>query len=298
MHSLKDYLPNTTELNYKKPHLSFEKQIEKLKCKNLIIKDERYAMQTLQKINYYRLSAYFLPFYDKNDVFKPNVCFEDIINLYEFDASLRGIFFKYLQIIEIYLRTQIAYYHSEKFGAFGYLKKENFNCENDEFDYLHEKINDEKNKSKEIFIKHFEKKYKTSDLPIWAVVEILSFGNLSRFYKILQKDEQEKCISGFDINRVVFDNWLHALSSIRNICAHHSRLWNKTLGISFKVPRKDKILNLEKCKSNKIFFAIYVIKYILLCIDDKDKDFECDIKNLFLRYKTIDKKSMGYLQNY
>ena len=110
---------------YEKTHLSFELQLEKLKSKGLIIHNDSYAIKKLSHINYYRLSAYYIPFqYPKDsdipDKFYDNAEFRHIISLYDFDAKLRRLVFGALEIIEVHIRTQIAYYHTQIYDAFVY----------------------------------------------------------------------------------------------------------------------------------------------------------------------------------
>lgn len=321
---------------YKKEHKTFEQQLKLLKQRDLIISNEQYAFTKLQHINYYRLSAYFLPFkYHKNyfiktqltkfswsinpiiiklnsfqfhyyiffikpNNFLPNTTFEDIIKLYYFDTELRKIIFQAIEVIEIYLRTQIAYYHSKSYDAFGYLDistlRENMQKE---FDELHQDILKEKERSKEVFIKHFRDKYKTNDLPIWTVVEIISFGSLSKLFMILQEKEQNEVISCMGgINKVVFFKWFKALSSVRNACAHHSRLWNKTLGVSFEVPNNNQAFKELSNSKNKIFFALSVIEYILTRIGEDEIEFKTKIKVLLKKYQQINLEKMGFIENW
>ncbi|MEA2028374.1 MAG: Abi family protein, partial [Campylobacterota bacterium] len=160
MNNLKEQLQplKNNENQYTKKHNSFEEQLSKLKSRNLIITNEEYTLSKLQHINYYRLSAYFLPYqYRKDstqkDQFLPDTSFEDIVKLYYFDSKLRTIIFEAIEVIEIYLRTQIAYHHSLKFGAFGYLYIATLRSKHQEiFDELHHDILQEKERSKEVFI--------------------------------------------------------------------------------------------------------------------------------------------------
>ncbi len=290
---------------YTKEHKTFEEQLELLKQRDLIISNEPYALNKLKHINYYRLSAYFLPLQYKKDSpnknkFFPNTSFENIIKLYYFDTELRKIIFEAIESIEIFLRTQIAYFHAQCYGAFGYLDittlRENYQTE---FDELHKDIIEEKTRSKEVFIKHFRDKYHTTDLPIWTVVEIISFGSLSKLFMLLKESEQNEVISCMgDINKVVFFKWFKALSSVRNACAHHSRLWNKTLGVSFEVPRKNKLFEKLENSHNKIFFALSVIEYILARIGEDEIGFKNKIKQLLQKYPNIDKQAMGFIENW
>jgi len=293
------------ENTYQKEHKTFEEQLELLKKRDLIISNPQYALTKLQHINYYRLSAYFLPFqYSKNsenkNKFLPNTTFEDIVKLYYFDTELRKIIFEAIEVIEVYLRTQISYYHSQSYDAFGYLDIKNLReNKQTEFYELHQDILKEKERSKEVFIRHFKNKYNTSDLPIWTVVEIISFGSLSKLFMLLQEDEQNEVISSMgNINKVVFFKWFKALSSVRNACAHHSRLWNKILGVSFEVPRKNKAFEDLTNSKNKIFFALSVIEYILTCIDEDEIEFKAKIKSLLKKYSQVDIQKMGFIENW
>ncbi|MEA1892688.1 MAG: Abi family protein [Campylobacterota bacterium] len=293
------------ENTYQKKHKTFEQQLELLKQRGLAISNYQYALTKLQHINYYRLSAYFLPFqFPKNsehkNKFLPDTTFEDIIKLYYFDTELRKIIFEAIEVIEIYLRTQISYYHSKSYDAFGYLDISHLRANKQkEFDELHQDILKEKNRSKEMFIRHFKNKYKTTDLPIWTVVEIISFGSLSKLFMILQETEQNEviaCMGG--INKVVFFKWFKALSSVRNTCAHHSRLWNKTLGVGFEVPRNNEKFENLRSSNNKIFFALSVIEYILTCISEDEIEFKTKIKSLLRKYPQINIGKMGFTENW
>ena len=293
------------ENSYQKKHKTFSEQIEILKKRKLNIPNESYAFSKLQHINYYRLSGYFLPLQyptksDNKNIFLPDTTFEDVVSLYYFDSGLRKIVFEAIESIEIYFRTQIAYFHSLEYDAFGYLELKNFR-ENkiEKFDELQADILKEKTRSKEFFIKHFKKKYNSIDLPVWSVVEIISFGTLSKFYMILKEQQQNEVIQNIQgINKLVFYKWFHALSSVRNICAHHSRLWNRTLGVSFEVPKRFESFERIKESKNKIFFALSVIEYILTCIGEDEIEFKSKIKNLIAKYPKVNLESMGFIENW
>ncbi|WP_419771146.1 MAG: Abi family protein [Candidatus Marinarcus sp.] len=290
---------------YQKKHKTFEEQLQILKERKLKITNDDFVLTKLKHINYYRMSAYFLPFqYPKNSINKNqflfNTTFEDILSLYYFDCELRKIVFEAIESIEIYFRTQIAYFHSQSYDAFGYLELKNFR-ENkiEKFDELQADILKEKSRSKEFFIKHFKEKYNSYDLPVWSVVEIISFGTLSKFYMILKEKEQNEVIQKIKgINKLVFYKWFHALSSVRNICAHHSRLWNRTLGVSFEIPKGfDSFEKMEKSK-NKLFFSLSVIEYLLTCIGEDEVEFKMKLKNLLQKYPNIKIEQMGFINNW
>ena len=135
-------------------------------------------------------------------------------------------------------------------------------------------------------------------------MEVISFGTLSKIYSILKTEEQKNVIHKIKgINNTVFKNWLHSLSVVRNICAHHSRLWNKTLGVKFEVPNK--IESFKKIKdengkylNDKLFFTLSIIEYLSSCIGEDEIDFKEKIKQLLQKYPHIDKKAMGFVEGW
>lgn len=305
---------------YDKPHLDFSAQLEKLKQNGLQIHNDAFATKKLSHINYYRLSAYFLPFQypknsDKCDRFFEGVTFTDIINLYDFDAALRKMVFGALERVEVYARTQIAYHHAQAYGPFGYLHIENFQCDEAEFEILVADIKEESRRSDEEFVAHFKDKYNTTDLPLWNVVEVLSFGTVSRFFACLKTDEQKKIADTIGVHPKVLHNWLHAFTILRNICAHHSRLWNKQLRIRFTVPKKHplfepikSITKVQKKNSGSlkeivydnnasVFFALSVLKYIFDEIGE-EVAFVREVKGLLASYPKVDLVAMGFVPHW
>ena len=286
---------------YTKSPKTFEEQLQHLKEKNLIITNEAYTLKKLSHINYYRLSAYFLPLQHPKSskldgIFLDNVRFEDVLELYFFDVELRKTVFKAIESIEVYFRTQIAYHHSLTYGAFGYLDPENFKTSPEFFDKVMVSIREETSRSSETFIAHFKEKYNTTDLPVWAMVEVVSMSTLSKIYAMLKTTEQQAVTYALNgVSKDLFHNWFHALTVMRNICAHHSRLWNKTLGVSFEKPRK--IKEFHSLQGDKVFFALSVIAYILDAIGE-EADFQSDIKTLIATHPKINIKSMGFVNGW
>ena len=291
-------------MNYSKPFKEISELLEILKNRRLIINDYQFATDFLHNVNYYRLSAYYIPFYESPNLFKDNVRFEDICNLYEFDKELRGVIFKYLEQIEIILRTKITHNHARKYGAFGYRNDENSlnksykirnNSTKTVYDEFMEKVEQETNRSNEVFIKHIKEKYKTNHLPIWALSEILSFGTLTKLYTILPKILKKEIANSFheNLDIKVLDNWLLGLTVVRNTCAHHARMWNRNFTISFKYPKQITNFLDSLVSTNQIFFALSVM--LVLLKDNKLKD---ELASLFKKYPNVDKRKMGFTDNW
>ncbi len=290
-------------MNYTKPYTTTDEQLLLLKSKKLIINDETYACLKLKYIGYYRLSAYFEPLLYKKDsnqknTFLPNTSFEDIIALYNFDTKLRRVIFEAIESLEVYFRSQIANVHAAQYGAFAYLNKKNLKCNDSFFNTLQNSIEKETQRSQESFVKHFKRKYNSSDLPIWVVVEVISMSTLSKMYASLKTSEQLQVVAPFlGINKDVLFNWLHALTVVRNKCAHHARVWNTTLGVRFEVPKKKDIFQNIASSNAKIFFALNVILFMLESIGE-DLVFKKKVKELLDSYPQINLEAMGFISKW
>lgn len=280
---------------YCKPHLSYQNQIDLLKSRGLIIHDESYAITKLKHISYFRLSAYFLPFQSTKDTFNHGTTFEQIIDLYHFDKELRLLTFGAIEKIEIFLRTSIAYNLSKHTNAFGYTKEENFCARDGDFAWLKDDIVKETGRSKETFIKHFRDNYTDTDLPIWMVVEIISFGTLSKLYSMLCPKIEKEILDGIGLPSFVFKNWLHVFSYVRNLSAHHSRLWNRRFVIKAKIPKHKK--EFTGIANDKYYTFAVMTHYVLRAINDTF-DMKSELLVLFTKYPNIDFGQMGFVDGW
>lgn len=138
------------------------------------------------------------------------------------------------------------------------------------FDILMKDIEGETNRSNEDFIKHYTSKYQNPSMPpVWMTLEVLSLGTLSKIYQLLKKSPLKKQIAeqfGLKDDRVLA-NWLHAISVWRNLCAHHSRVWNRRSIINIQMPTQTTFPFLDKptldsLRTNKVFTVLCCIKYI------------------------------------
>jgi len=255
---------------YSKFPLSISKQLEKLLSKGLIIEDQSFAKKKLKSVNYYRLSAYFSPFYElKTKKFKNATTFKDVSNLYDFDEDLRLTIFGCVQKIEIAIRSRIINSYSNNFNAHWFLNKKRYKKFESYINFQKSALTIiEQNQKKEKFIEHYISKYNEPIIPVnWMVIEMLTLGQLSRLYKSLNDDRIKKGIADdFGITELVLESWLHNLNYIRNICAHHYRLWNRDLGITPKFPRRVKypfLVQKRGFSHEKIYLTLSVIIYLL-----------------------------------
>ena len=107
--------------------MTIDEQVENLKSIGLIVEDEEYAKRILNDISYFRLiKAYSLNLKPKNGNYVDKVTFEQLVELYLFNANFRQIIFPEIEKIEINVRCRIANYFAEQYGVLGYLEADNF----------------------------------------------------------------------------------------------------------------------------------------------------------------------------
>lgn len=280
-------------MKYTKPPLTFEKQVKLLIKRGLSITNHQKAEDILKDINYYHLSAYFLPFQNNKDRFLPGTTLEQIMCIYEFDRKLRLLFMSAIEFIEISMRTKISYFIAHRYGPFAYSEPKIFQKHFKHNKWM-DKLSENLKHSREVFVKHFKMKYiKEKHLPIWIMIEIIALGQLSQLYNGLQKkDKQSISHKEYGVSAQVLTSWLHSLTYIRNMCAHHNRLWNRILAITPKLAK-----NMPSVKENKIFKILLLFKYMML---DKGKweYFLKDLNCVITQHPNIRVKNMGFLDNW
>lgn len=285
---------------YKKPAISFKEQLERLKERGLIIEDDNRTLHYLSNINYYRLSAYWYPFIQdkEKEIFKTDSYFQNVLDIYNFDRELRLIFYDAIERIEISIRTQFTYKLSHRYNPFWI---ENPNIYNDENRYLQDlgKVKEEIKRSEELFLHRFKEKYLNEIPPSWIATEVISFGLLSSFFKNLKdKNIKEQIADFYLLTCPVFESWLHNLIYVRNICAHHSRLWNREFRIKPLLPhKKHKIFSINNFSNIRVYIAVCIVLYFLSIINPTSH-FKKKLFELIDRYPSVDLAPMGFPVNW
>lgn len=274
-------------MKYTKPAISFIDQLEKLKLRGLIVKDEAKALNQLSNLSFYRLRAYTFPYQDNKDPNHPfikNVSFDEIIQLYNFDSQLRSLVFAAIEKIEIALRTQIIYQWAMKRGSHWQYDESLFK-DIPKFKKHIKGVDKEINRSNETFIKHYKNTYTIpKEPPCWMGLEVASFGSLSLLYKNLKNcTEKKKVAKHFGLpNSHILENWMHNFSHVRNICAHHGRLWNRRITVPLKLPKKpiNAFLLNKRLYPYKLYPSLSAMLYILNIIN-KNTLIKSDLISLF-----------------
>ena len=273
---------------YTKPPLTYYQQVELLKNRGLIVADHAVAERFLKQVSYYRFSAYCLYFEVTRHQFKLNVTFDQIARLYEFDRRLRFLIDEALEIIEIIVRSITSHEMAQKYGPFFHEQSSNFYEKFDHETWI-TKVHDEANRSREIFIAHYKSKYDGfPKLPIWVAVEIMSFGSMSILINNLKKADQEILAKQFGLHTTLLMSWLHTFAYVRNICAHHARLWDRKLSIAIRAPKDVRWENVNTARMGAVLLAINQFLYKLPVDQLIIEDWRREIEELFQKEMEIE----------
>ena len=254
---------------YPKPWKSYQEQLDQLIERGMIVTDNARALDYLERIGYYRLSGYWFAFRERTELccpldphsgkkpkkvrqdrlplddFRPGTTFQNAVDLYVFDKKLRLLVLDALERIEIALRVDISH-GLGKHHKFAYLQPdlfhESFSSKLDGQTGLtkhHGWLSKHAtliNRSKEDFIRHNKDKYGLP-LAVWVACEVWDFGTLSTLFDGMTEADQDAISSQYNIsNGRIFASWLRSLNYLRNVCAHHSRLWNRNIVDQPKLP--------------------------------------------------------------
>lgn len=229
---------------FDKPSLAPDEHIGKLKDRGLNIPDESRARRYLANISYFRLSAYTRPLYVPNETphrFLHGTSFDDVLMLYVFDRELRLLLLDAIERLEVALRAQLTNTLAERYGSHGYLNPAIFDTRYNHA-WIIDKLKEEAQaRDVEVFLAHYREKYTAAPLqpPIWMAMELLTFKAVSNLFANLRDETDTKRISQhFGWHHTVLKSWFRSLSDLRNLCAHHMRVWNREFGSRPVMPKK------------------------------------------------------------
>jgi len=288
-------------MDLKKP-LSFDEQITHLKEHGMLISNEASARSLLCQTNYYRLSGYSYQFRREDDPEKyiPGTSFETVAKLYSFDEEMRDVLKIYIEIAEVYYRTQIAHGfvmakcidppHDQHYLETNYYNKDGFNK-------IIQDIEKQKVYYKDsLVVKHHQNKY-GGRLPLWVMVEMISFSNLSKLYNCMYITEQDAIAGSIGTGKETLKNHLHCLSVLRNRCAHAGRLYNTTWKPSAKY--SSKFLRAHPEFKNDTFFAYVGVLVKRLPASAQRSALVSRICSLLETYKdAVDLQLIGFPEDY
>ena len=280
--------------NYPKQVLTIDQQVQSYIDAGMDIPSIDDAKKAMLEIGYYRLRGYCFQCYDNTSKkYAPGTNFQDVLNLYHFDMNLSYLLFGFLTSIEVALRVRLVQALLIRGDALAYMDPAAFEDKELYWQNL-STISSEIHRSKDVFIKHNFDNHE-GEIPIWAAVEVMSFGTLSKTIKNLKSGanspyaylaQNYRYTSQQNGNSVVptikmFSSWTQSAVVLRNMCAHNARIYNRAINTRPQLVGKDKIS--PQPKYNGLYQVVLAMKY-LRPDDDSWITFFGDLKALFIKY--------------
>lgn len=262
----------------------------------MVIHGRERVKRYLAHLNYYRLAAYWLPFEADHSThtFRPNTTFDLVLEHYIFDRELRLLVMDAIERIEVSLRTRWAYHLSHTYGPHAHLQGELFKGKWKHAENIHT-LQDTVRRSSEVFIRHF-RKYDEELPPLWAICEVMTLGQLSKWYGNLKHGSDRNAISNtYNLDEVNLTSFLHHLSIVRNHCAHHARLWNREFTFAWKMPRKrpaDLTNNFNHTDGKRLYNTLVMLAYLMDSINPNT--WKQRLHNLFVKHPDVQPRFMGF----
>lgn len=287
-------------MKFTKPALSLEAQVDLLIRRGMAVPDRARAIHFLQHISYYRLRAYWLPWEVQanagDHAIRPGVSFDTIIDLYNFDRKLRLLVMDAIERIEVSLRTRWAYVLANAYGAHAFEDAGLFRDaaqHSKNVDLLQQELK----RSHETFVQHYQNTYTDPKLPpIWVVCEVLTYGQLSKWFGNLRHGKDRVAIAEpYQLDEQILASANHHLAYVRNVCAHHSRLWNREMTIGMKLPKRPHVLagSLNPQSPKRLYNTLVLLAYLMGQISP-GSDWRKHLATLIQEHPDVPLKSMGF----
>jgi abortive infection bacteriophage resistance protein len=289
---------------FDKPALALPDQIEHLRAAGMTVADNARAEQWLRHVSYYRLSGYWHIWKDRaapgETRFLAGADFDQICALYAFDRDLRDCVGHVLEQVEVALRGAWAYALAQAGGSHGYLDAALYS-DRREFHQMLAKLAAETGWSAETYVRHYRETYNEPALPaVWMVAEMMSFGQLSRWYSLLACPTlRSEIAKPFNLREQQFVSIVKHLVDVRNICAHHGRLWNRGFRSPPQLPRRPRSLQatLDSTQAGHAAGKIYNSLVLLLHLGqsvDPQSDWRKVLIDVLATHPTGDLATMGF----
>lgn len=283
-------------VDYTKPWLSIDEQVAKLRGRGVEMDSEEFAAELLRAVGYYRLTGYLYPFRESKrvtdadgtvhvrilDPYRGGTSIEHAARIIAFDRRLRLLMLDGLERIEISLRMQTGYVlgrrspfaHTDRATFVSSFTQPGKEATASSHDQWWERVNARQSGSDEAFVTHFRNKY-NGRMPIWALTEILEMGQLVRLYGGLSNSLATEIAHAYGApSKRVLLSWLSSLNYVRNVSAHHARLFNRKLVVAPSRPAIGKVPLLDHLRAEEtakevfgLYNAIAVTAYLLRSVD-------------------------------
>lgn len=280
----------THDSTYAKPYFTVREQVALLVKRGMRVGDTREAESLLRRVGYYRLSGYWYPYRERHlgadgvvevsSSLRPDITLQHVSEVYYFDRRLRMMLLDALGVIEVALRFQVghalgrrsAFAHRDPAcldPAFSGIPDADGEV-NSRHDKWLERFDDQERRFQEAFAVHFRQKY-GHHFPVWVATEVMSFGTLGQLYSGAAQDDRERIAVSLDLitsegkgDSALLANWFNHIRHIRNLCAHHSRIWNRALDVELVATNHvSELAHLTPKSRRRIYGTIVVLAYLL-----------------------------------
>lgn len=282
------------KLEYNKPALSLDDLLQLVTSKNIVINDPQNAIQCLKTVSYHRLLPY-LECLFRNPSHFESCSFDAAWELYCFDRELRLLMNDAIERIEVAFRTSLSETMSYKYSPYWFFNKELFN-DSQKYNGFMEQINSACKDKHNFYIQEYYSKYEYPIYPpSWIIFECLSFGAcISVFSNIKQLKDRKMICEIFNEHPTTMQSWLYAMRYVRNICAHHSRVWNRWFVVS---PALAFILGKTFDKQNTCYAQIFILARLLKHISPENS-WKQKLNQLLIKHTKLPIHEMGFATNW
>ncbi len=199
---------------------------------------------------------------EDKDKYRPGISLKHLYILYTFDSKMKNLLSLVIEQIEIQFRANISYHLATNYGSLCYLDPNNFADKTDAngnsvLGIILNQFTRMVERNKRLpFVQHHIINY-GGQFPVWVAMELFTFGNLTSLYSIMQDKDKDAIAKLYGTKDVYFNSWIRLLQEVRNICAHHARLYNSILKITPRLYKEyDFLINDPRTKKIKLFHVL------------------------------------------
>lgn len=287
-------------MKFAKPALDLPDLLAKLQARGLQVPAPAQALHHLRFIGYYRLAAYAQHFQQINapgKPFLPGTTFQDVLDLYSFDRELRLLVIDAIERIEVAVRGSLVSEMSVRYGPHWFIDCLRYGPKYNYIGQLLAKVERDIGISKEPFILYYKAKFDEPRLPpAWMMVENLTLGSLSHLFAALHNAERKAIAAPFGCDEHFLKSWLHSLNYLRNLCAHHARLWNRTFSIKPLIAKKHATF-LNHSQVDR-FYALAVVLFELVQVVSPGTGWHTRLKALLAAHPAVPLSTLGFPANW
>lgn len=281
-----------SRIPYSKPALSPAALLAHVAARGLEVADPVNALHAFEYIGYYRLLSYMRPFQQTDPStglrrFNAGTAFDDVLKLYNFDRELRLLCLAAVERIEVALRAAIVSQVAVREGPHFHLDPTQFERVASFVDFYQTARREDRH----LAVKHYLKRYNIPEIPpIWAIMEALTFGALSRLYSGLALQHRKAIALRFGYDETVLSSWFRSVALVRNLSAHHGRLWNAPMHVDQPVAAKK--LRAEMTPTDRLYARLVVLAALLKEIDP-ESDWKRRLVTLIARHPAVPLNHLG-----